>query len=50
MTFFPSSDILLAQTSVRVIRPVAVDFTEVEVWPVRLEGAPRASPTTSCAS
>ena len=28
MTFFPSSDILLAQTSVRVIRPVAVDFTE----------------------
>ena len=40
MTFFPSSDILLAQTSVRVIRPVAVDFTEVEVWPVRLMGAP----------
>ena len=50
MTFFPSSDILLAQTSVRVIRPVAVDFTEVEVWPVRLKGAPRASPTTWCAS
>ena len=42
MTFFPSSDILLAQTSVRVIRPVAVDFTEVEVWPVRLKGAPES--------
>ncbi len=42
MTFFPSSDILIAQTSIRVIRPVAVDFTEVEVWPVVLEGAPES--------
>jgi len=42
MTFFPSSDILLAQTSVRVIRPLAVDRTEVEVWPVRLTGAPES--------
>ena len=40
MTLFPSVDILIAQTSVRVIRPIAVDCTEVEVWPVRLTGAP----------
>jgi phenylpropionate dioxygenase-like ring-hydroxylating dioxygenase large terminal subunit len=40
MTLFPSVDILIAQTSVRVIRAIAVDHTEVEVWPVRLTGAP----------
>jgi benzoate/toluate 1,2-dioxygenase subunit alpha len=40
MTIFPSVDILIAQTSVRVIRPVAVDRTEVQVYPVRLKGAP----------
>ncbi len=41
MTIFPSVDILIAQTSVRVIRPVAVDRTEVMVYPVKLKGAPR---------
>jgi len=40
MTIFPSVDVLIAQTSVRVIRPVAVDRTEVLVYPVRLKGAP----------
>lgn len=40
MTLFPNVDIVMAQTSVRVVRPIAVDFTEVEVWPVRLRGAP----------
>lgn len=40
MAMFPSVDILIAQTSVRVIRPVAVDRTEVMVYPVKLKGAP----------
>ncbi len=40
MTLFPNVDILIAQLSIRVVRPIAVDLTEVEVWPVRLKGAP----------
>jgi len=40
MALFPSVDILIAQTSVRVIRPISVDKTEVQVYPVRLKGAP----------
>jgi benzoate/toluate 1,2-dioxygenase alpha subunit len=40
LTLFPTLDILIAQTSVRVVKPVSVDLTEVEVWPVRLVGAP----------
>ena len=40
LTLFPTLDILIAQNSVRVVRPIAVDKTEVEVWPVRLKGAP----------
>ncbi|MDX3906078.1 MAG: aromatic ring-hydroxylating dioxygenase subunit alpha [Pigmentiphaga sp.] len=40
LTLFPTLDILIAQTSVRVVKPITVDFTEVEVWPVRLAGAP----------
>ena len=42
LTLFPTLDILIAQTSVRVVKPIAVDLTEVEVWPVRLAGAPAA--------
>jgi phenylpropionate dioxygenase-like ring-hydroxylating dioxygenase large terminal subunit len=42
LTLFPTLDILIAQTSVRVVKPIAVDLTEVEVWPVRLVGAPDA--------
>lgn len=42
LTLFPTLDILIAQTSVRVVKPIAVDLTEVEVWPVRLSGAPEA--------
>ncbi len=40
LTLFPTLDILIAQTSVRVVKPIAVDLTEVEIWPVRLKGAP----------
>lgn len=42
LTIFPTLDILIAQTAIRVVRPIAVDLTEVEVWPVRLAGAPLA--------
>ena len=45
MTLFPTLDILMAQTSVRVVRPLAVDLTEVEIWPVRLKGAPEVIST-----
>jgi phenylpropionate dioxygenase-like ring-hydroxylating dioxygenase large terminal subunit len=45
MTLFPNLDILIAQWAVRIIRPVSVDHTEVEVWPVRLKGAPDAVST-----
>ncbi len=41
MSLFPSVDILIAQTAVRVIRPISVDKTEVLVYPVRLKGAPQ---------
>jgi len=40
MTLFPNVDVVMAQTSLRVIRPIRVDLTEIEVWPVRLKGAP----------
>ncbi len=40
LTIYPSVDILLVQHSVRVIRPIAVDRTEVLVFPVRMIGAP----------
>jgi phenylpropionate dioxygenase-like ring-hydroxylating dioxygenase large terminal subunit len=40
LTIFPSVDILLAQHSVRVVRPISVDRTEVFVYPVRMVGAP----------
>lgn len=40
LTIYPSLDILIVQQSVRVIRPVAVDRTEVIVYPVRMVGAP----------
>jgi benzoate/toluate 1,2-dioxygenase alpha subunit len=40
LTLFPTLDILIAQTSVRVVKPISVDRTEVEIWPVRLKGAP----------
>ena len=40
LTIYPSVDILMAQHSVRIIRPLAVDRTEVIVYPVRMVGAP----------
>ncbi len=42
MTLFPNLDIVMAQTSLRVIRPVTVNLTEVEIWPVRLKGSPES--------
>jgi len=40
LTIYPSVDILIAQHAVRVVRPIAVDLTEVLVYPVRMVGAP----------
>ncbi|MCY0725642.1 hypothetical protein OVW19_28295, partial [Klebsiella pneumoniae] len=34
-----------AQMSVRVVKPISVDLTEVEVWPIRLKGAPEVVST-----
>jgi phenylpropionate dioxygenase-like ring-hydroxylating dioxygenase large terminal subunit len=45
LTLFPTTDILIAQTSVRIVKPLAVDLTEVEIWPVRLKGAPEVIST-----
>jgi benzoate/toluate 1,2-dioxygenase alpha subunit len=42
MTYFPAMDIIMAQTAIRVVRPISVDMTEVEIWPVRLKGAPES--------
>ena len=40
MTVFPNLDILMVQTSVRVVIPLAHDRTEVRIYPVHLDGAP----------
>ncbi|HEY0295748.1 MAG TPA: aromatic ring-hydroxylating dioxygenase subunit alpha [Bordetella sp.] len=40
MTLFPTLDILMVQTSVRVVIPLAYDRTEVRIYPVHLDGAP----------
>ncbi len=45
MTLFPTLDILMAQSSVRVVKPISVNLTEVELWPVRLKGAPEVIST-----
>lgn len=37
---YPSVVMQLASSHVRTIRPIAVDRTEVRVYPVRLKGAP----------
>ncbi len=38
--FYPNLCIQLLSNHIRVIRPIAVDKTEIRVYPVRLEGAP----------
>ncbi|CAE6840860.1 aromatic ring-hydroxylating oxygenase subunit alpha [Paraburkholderia aspalathi] len=38
--FYPNLNIQLLSNHIRVIRPIAVDRTEVRVYPVRLKGAP----------
>lgn len=40
--FYPSMFVQLRALFVRVIRPIAVDHTEVRVYPIRLKGAPDA--------
>jgi len=40
VTIFPTVDMLLVQNSIRVVIPIAVDRTEVRVFPVRMVGAP----------
>ena len=39
-TLFPTFDLLTVQNSVRLILPLAVDRTEVRIYPMRLKGAP----------
>ncbi len=38
--FYPNMFIQLRALFIRVIRPIAVDHTEVNVYPIRLKGAP----------
>lgn len=40
MTLFPNLDVLMVQTSVRVVIPLAYNRTEVRIYPVHLDGAP----------
>lgn len=40
LSVYPTMDIIVLQNAVRVIRPLAVDRTEVRVYPMRLKGAP----------
>jgi benzoate/toluate 1,2-dioxygenase alpha subunit len=38
--FYPNMFMQLRALFIRVIRPIAVDHTEVNVYPIRLKGAP----------
>jgi phenylpropionate dioxygenase-like ring-hydroxylating dioxygenase large terminal subunit len=38
--FYPNMNLQLRALYIRVVRPVAVDFSEVNVYPIRLKGAP----------
>jgi len=38
--FYPNMNLQLRALYVRVVRPVTVDFSEVNVYPIRLKGAP----------
>lgn len=38
--FYPSVDFHVMANAVRVIQPIAVDKTEVQIWPIKLKGAP----------
>jgi phenylpropionate dioxygenase-like ring-hydroxylating dioxygenase large terminal subunit len=40
MAIYPNLDVLIAQTAIRVVIPLAVDRTEVRIYPIRLKGAP----------
>lgn len=38
--FYPNHDIHVLAQAIRVIRPIQVDLTEVQVYPIKLKGAP----------
>ena len=38
--FYPNINLQLRALYIRVVRPVSVDFSEVNVYPIRLKGAP----------
>jgi benzoate/toluate 1,2-dioxygenase subunit alpha len=40
LTIFPTFDLLVVQNAIRVIYPLAVDRTEVRIYPIRMKGAP----------
>lgn len=42
LTIFPTFDLLAVQNAIRVIYPIAVDRTEVRIYPVKMLGAPEA--------
>jgi benzoate/toluate 1,2-dioxygenase subunit alpha len=42
LTIFPTFDLLVVQNAIRIIYPIAVDRTEVRIYPIRMKGAPEA--------
>ena len=38
--FYPNFDVHVLGQAIRVIRPIRVDLTEVEIFPIKLKGAP----------
>jgi benzoate/toluate 1,2-dioxygenase subunit alpha len=40
LAIYPNLDILISQSAIRVVMPIAVDRTEVRIYPVKLKGAP----------
>jgi benzoate/toluate 1,2-dioxygenase alpha subunit len=40
LTIFPTLDVLFVQNVIRVIMPIAVDRTEIRIFPMRFKGAP----------
>ena len=40
LTIYPSFDLLVVQSAIRVVIPISMNRTEVQIWPVRLKGIP----------
>ena len=38
--FFPNFDLHILAQAIRIVRPISVDLTEVQIFPIRLKGAP----------